>query len=87
MIIPFAIPVDNELLNLSQIVSVKVKRFDHEPKLEIVCKMTDGQQFTFTGKTAETVNSEIFFAVSAYRAWQASLASPPPQIIPVGAMQ
>lgn len=87
MIIPFAIPVDNELLNLSQIVSVKVKRFDTEPKLELVVKMTDGQQFIYTGRAAETVNREIAFAVTAYRAWQTSVAAPPPLIAAPGTVQ
>lgn len=81
MIIPFAIPVDNQVINLAHIVSVKVRHFDTEPHLELVLKMTDGQQFVFSGKQAEIINREIGFAVAAYRAWQSAVTQPESSII------
>ena len=75
--IPFAIPQDGEVVNISQIIRVHVNRTDKDPLGgEIEVTFSDGLKRIYTGDAARVINLEVHFAINMYRQWQIASQSP-----------
>lgn len=80
MIIPLAIPIDGRLINLSQIVEIRVHNAgacDECDETHIVgaaaaCTVyfADGRSEVFSSKASQILNAEMHFALNAYRSLQ-----------------
>lgn len=80
MIIPLAIPEDGLLVNLTQIVMIRVHKAGHCDECDdthIVgqqqpCTVTfsNGSQQIFSGEPSRILNAEMHFALNAYRSFQ-----------------
>lgn len=71
MLIPLITPQDGEVLNLAQIIRLRVTRTDADPAgAEIELHLSDGTKRIYTKEAARIVNLEIHFALNAYRQLQ-----------------
>lgn len=69
--IPLITPQDGEVLNLSQIVRLRVVRTDNDPQGgEIELSMSDGTKRVYQGEAARIVNIETHFVLNMYRQLQ-----------------
>ena len=69
--IPFAIPQDYEVINISQIIRIHAVRPDSHPDGgEIEVYFSDGQKRIYSGDAAKIVNIEVHFALNLYRQMQ-----------------
>jgi hypothetical protein len=84
--IPFAVPRNNFLLNLNQIVTVTTHPpkpgSDAEPWIEV--QVVGGRILKFEGDEARNVNAELNFALTAWRSFQQQATGNGPQIITPG---
>lgn len=63
--IPFATPSDGEVINLTQVISVK-----HLEGGDAVVKFADGTTKQYVGQAAAIIHTEIAFNINAYRSYQ-----------------
>ena len=75
--IPFATPQTGEVLNLSQVVRLRVVRTDNDPQGgEVELSMSDGTKRIYSGEAARFVNIEMHFLLNAWRQFQIASSSP-----------
>jgi len=85
MIIPLAIPEDGLLVNLTQIVTMRVHKAGrcdecddtHIVGQQLPCTVTfsNGSQQIFSAESSHILNAEMHFALNAYRSFQIQVTS------------
>jgi len=71
--IPFAIPEDNQILNLNHIVSVSVWPATDDTPLMIEVSLSNGETAEYNGKAAEVVMAEVTFCLNHHRSVQTAI--------------
>lgn len=71
--IPFAVPRNNFLLNLTQIVTAEITPESETTEYKIKITTADGKLHFFTGDAAHIVGQELIFCLNSYQQMRAAM--------------